>query len=345
VAPDNDVHRTRRVTLKDVAEHAGVSFKTVSRVINGEQSVSPELAVRVRGAVEELGYHPHVMASFLRRLDGRTRAIAVVLEDLANPFSSELHRAVADTAHENGLVVLAASSDENPVDEREALELFGGRQVDGIIFMPTNADHGWITARLPGTHVVAVDRPAAGLDADVVLSDNRAAAARATIHLARRGHERIAFLGDLRRIWTAEERFVGFREACATERIEPSFGHMRHDLHDSAAAERAVIEMLSDHDPPTAIFASQNLLMVGAVRALRRLALHWEIALVGFDDVVLSDLLEPAVTVVAQDARAMGKRAAELLLERLDDSGPDRRMHVIPTRLIPRGSGEIGPPG
>jgi LacI family transcriptional regulator len=345
VTPDNDVPRTRRVTLKDVAERAGVSFKTVSRVVNGETSVSPELAFRVRGAVEELGYHPHALASFLRRLDGRTRAIGVVLEDLANPFSSELHRAVVDTAHENGLVVLAASSDEDPVDEREALELFGGRQVDGMILMPTSADHGWIADRLPGTHVVAVDRPATGLDADAVLCNNREGAARATTHLARRGHERIAFLGDLRGIWTAEERFAGFRDACAAAGIEPAERHQRHDLHDTAAAEHAVIEMFTEADPPTAIFASQNLLMAGAVRALRRLALHWEVALVGFDDVLLADLLEPAITVVAQDPRALGKRAAELLLDRIDGTGPDERVHVLPTRLIPRGSGEIAPPG
>jgi LacI family transcriptional regulator, galactose operon repressor len=345
VALDNDVPRTRRVTLKDVAERAGVSFKTVSRVVNGEASVSPELAARVRGAVEELGYHPHALASFLRRLDGRTRALGVVLEDLANPFSSELHRAVVDTAHENGLVVLAASSDEDPVDERAALELFAARQVDGMILMPTNADHGWMGEQLPGTHVVAVDRPAVGLDADAVLSDNRAAAARATTHLARRGHERIAFLGDLRRIWTAQERFAGFEEACAAAGIEPAEGHIRRDLHDIRAAEHAIIEMLSEPDPPTAIFASQNLLTVGAVRALRRLALHWEIALIGFDDVVLAELLEPAISVVAQDPHAIGKRAAELLLERIDGSGPDEREHVLPTRLIPRGSGEIAPPG
>ena len=346
MASDNDVPRTRRrVTLKDVAERAGVSFKTVSRVVNGEASVSPELAVRVRGAVEELGYHPHALASFLRRLDGRTRAIGVVLEDLANPFSSEVHRAIVDTAHENGLVVLAASSDEDPADERDALELFGARQVDGLIVMPTSADHGWIAERLPGTRVVAVDRPAGGVDADAVLCDNRAGAARATTHLARRGHKRIAFLGDMRSIWTAEERFIGYRDACAAAGIEPLDGHQRHELHDSAAAERAVIEMFTETDPPSAIFASQNLLTVGAVRALRRLALHWEVALVGFDDVLLADLLEPAITVVVQDPRALGKRAAELLLERIDGIGPEERVHIVPTRLVPRGSGEIAPPG
>lgn len=345
MAADNDVTKVRRVTLKDVAERAGVSFKTVSRVVNGEETVSPDLAVRVRSVVEELGYRPHAMASFLRRLDGRTRTIGVVLEDLGNPFSSELHRAVGDVARLNGLVVLAASSDEDPSDEREALELFAARQVDGLILMPTSADHGWLAEQLAGTHVVAVDRPAGGLDADAVLCDNRDAAARATTHLVRRGHCRIAFLGGLSEVYTAAERYEGFRQAAAEAGLPPPDAHVRRDLRDSGSAEDAVIQLLTTSEPPTAIFAGQNMLTIGAIRALRRLGLQHETALVGFDDVLLADLLDPAVTVVAQDPGALGKRAAELLLERIDGSGPEERAHVVPTRLLPRGSGEIAPSG
>jgi LacI family transcriptional regulator len=330
--------------MRDVGERAGVSFKTVSRVVNGERSVSPRLAERVNAAIEELGYRPDAAASSLRRSDGRTRTIAAVLEDLANPFSSAVHRAVVDTAHARGVLVLSASSDEDPDDEREAFAAFTARRVDGVILMPTSADHRWIEEeRLNGTHVVMVDRPANGLVADVVVSDNRAGAARATAHLLRRGHRRIGFLGDLRTIYTASERLAGFRDAVADAGLPVDDAALRLDLRDSAGAQEAVIELLTGPAPPTAIFASQNLLTVGAVRGLRQLGLHREIALVGFDDVVLADMLEPGITVVAQDLATIGSTAAEQLLRRIDGDGSPAQMHVVPTRLLPRGSGEIAP--
>src|ERR1700749_4313326 len=122
----------RRVTLRHVAERAGVSFKTVSRVVNGEQGVSPELAARVRAAVDELGYRPDPRASGLRRLDRRTRTIAVVLEDLANPFSSELHRAVVDTARERDGLGLSAGADEAAAADRAVGSAFLGRHGDVV---------------------------------------------------------------------------------------------------------------------------------------------------------------------------------------------------------------------
>jgi LacI family transcriptional regulator len=330
--------------MRDVGERAGVSFKTVSRVVNGERSVSPQLAARVEAAIDELGYRPDAAASSLRRSDGRTRTIAAVLEDLANPFSSAVHRAVVDAAHTRGVLVLSASSDEDPDDEREAFAAFIARRVDGIILMPTSADHSWIEEERPnGTHVVMVDRPASGVEADVVVSDNRAGAARATSHLLRRGHRRIAFLGDLRTIYTASERVAGFRDALADAGVPADDAVVRLDLRDSAGAEATVIELLTGPTPPTAIFAGQNLLTVGAVRGLRQLGLHREVALVGFDDVVLADMLEPGITVVAQDLSTIGSTAAEQLLRRIDGDGSAVQLHVVPTRLLPRGSGEIPP--
>jgi LacI family transcriptional regulator len=331
--------------MRDVGERAGVSFKTVSRVVNGERSVSPQLAARVQAAIDELGYRPDQAASSLRRSDGRTRTIAAVLEDLANPFSSAVHRAVVDAAHARGVLVLSASSDEDPDDEREAFAAFVARRVDGIILMPTSADHSWIEEeRRNGTHVVMVDRPANGVEADVVVSDNRAGAARATAHLLRRGHRRIAFLGDLRTIYTASERVAGFRDALTDAGVPADdVAPIRLDLRDSAGAEATVIELLTGTAPPTAIFAGQNLLTVGAVRGLRQLGLHREVALVGFDDVVLADMLEPGITVVAQDLATIGSTAAEQLLLRIDGDGSPSQVHVVPTRLLPRGSGEIAP--
>jgi LacI family transcriptional regulator len=331
--------------MRDVGERAGVSFKTVSRVVNGEGGVSAELVERVLGAVAELGYRPDQAASSLRRSDGRTRTIAVVLEDLANPFSSALHRAVVDAARDRGVLVLAASSDEDPADEREAFAAFTARRVDGVILLPTSADHSWLDAeRTAGTAVVAVDRPAGDLDLDAVVSDNRKGALRATNHLIRRGHRRIAFLGDLRTIYTAGERLAGYREALGAAGLELDDALERFDLHHPDHAQAAVIELLTGPDAPTALFTSQNLITVGAVRALRQLERHRDVALIGFDDVVLADLLDPGITVVAQDAAAIGAAAADLLLARIDGDGGPTRRHVVATRLVPRGSGEIAGP-
>jgi LacI family transcriptional regulator len=304
----------KRPTMRDVGLRAGVSFKTVSRVVNGEGSVSADLAERVNAAIAELGYRPDNAASTLRRSDRRTRTLGVVLEDLANPFSSEVHRAVVDIARARGVLVLAASSDEDPDDERDG-----------------------------GPALVTVDRPAAGLDADAVLSDNRAGAVRATNHLLRRGHRRIGYLGDLHTIHTAAERHAGHLEALAVAGVEMDPALVRQDVRDSASAEATVIELLTGPAPPTAIFASQNLLTVGAVRALRGLDLHRRVALVGFDDVVLAELLEPGITVVAQDPGRMGAEAAELLLARIEGHAGPPRVREVPTRLIPRGSGELAP--
>jgi LacI family transcriptional regulator, galactose operon repressor len=331
--------------MREVGARAGVSIKTVSRVVNGEPTVAAELAARVRAAIDELDYRPDHAASSLRRSDGRSRTIAVVLEDLANPFSSALHRAVVDTARAQGILVLSASSDESPEDEREAVAAFTARRVDGVVLMPTSAEHGWIDDTLAaGASMVMVDRPA-GDRCDAVVSDNRASSARATNHLLRRGHRRIAFLGDLRDIYTASERRAGFEEALAAAGLPIDDALVRTDLRSSDTAQQAVIELLTGPNPPTALFPSQNLLTIGAVRALHQLGLHRDIALVGFDDIVLGDLLSPGVTVVAQDPTAIGRIAAKQVLARI--AGDDRppALHVVPTRLIPRGSGEIPAPG
>jgi LacI family transcriptional regulator len=330
--------------MRDVGARAGVSFKTVSRVVNGEPGVSPALAARVRDAVAELGYQRDLGASTLRRADRRTQTIATVLEDIGNPFSSGVLRAIVEAAAEHEVLVLAASSFEDMEQERSAVAAFATRRVDGLILMPTSGDHGWFAPELArGTHLVCVDRPAAGLAVDAVVADNRDGVARAVDHLVRRGHRRIAYLGDLARIYTAAERRRGYEEGLVAAGLTPDEALVRMDLGDSDAARDAVVDLLTARLHPTAVIAGQNLLTLGALRAMRRLELQRSVALVGFDDLESADLLDPGVTVVAQDPAAMGRAAVEELLARIgaDDTAP--RTRVIPTRLIPRGSGEIPP--
>lgn len=335
-----------RPTLRDVAALAGVGFKTVSRVVNGEPGVSPDTQRRVERAIAALGYQPNLTASNLRRSGGKTATVGLMLEDVANPFSSAVHRAISDVAVGRGVAVLAASLDEDAAREQATAEAFIRRRVDGLVIAPTGPDQSYLLKDVQaGLAAVFIDRPPAFLDADVVVATNHAGAREATEHLLTGGHRRIAFLGDLQAIATARDRYAGYQAALERAGIPVDPDLVRHDLHTREAAEAAVAAMLADSPEcrPTAIFAGQNLITIGAIRAMRAAGLERRIALVGFDDVELGDLLVPGLTVVAQDPVAIGTSAAELLFARLDgERGPSRRVEV-PTRLIARGSGEIAP--
>jgi LacI family transcriptional regulator len=341
---DNVVETARAPTMRDVAALAGVSLKTVSRVVNAEPGVSATLERQVREAIELLRYRPNVTASSLRRLDQKTRTIALLLEDVSNPFSSALHRAIEDVAVPRGTLVFAGSADEQPERARELLHAFVSRRVDGLIVVPVGSDPSlMLHERRFGRPIVFIDRPGSIAEADAVTSDNRDGARGAVRHLIEHGHRRIAFLGDASWIWTASERQVGYLEALSVEGIALDPRVVVLDVRTMDAAEQTVRDLLARPDPPTALFTAQNLITIGAVRALQQLGRQHEVAVVGFDDVLLADLLQPPVSVVAQAPAELGRAAAELLFERLaGDRSPPRHV-VVPTRLVARGSGEIPP--
>jgi LacI family transcriptional regulator len=337
--------RLPRPTMRDVAALADVSLKTVSRVINGETTVAPELAERVRRAAARLDYRPNLTASSLRRTDGKTRTVGLLLEDVSNPFSATLYRAVENVAAQRGVQVLAASLDEDPDRERELVMSLIARRVDGFIIVPAGNDQSYlVNERRAGTAFVFADRQPRHLAADSVVSDNRAGAAAAVAHLVAHGHRRIGFLGDLRSIPTAQERYLGYLDALATAGLPVEDGLIVRDLNTAEATEARTLEQLARADAPTALFTAQNLVTIGAIRALRRRGQQHQVAHVGFDDLVLADLLEPGVTVVAQDPAEIGRVAAECLFRRLDGDLDPPRDEIVRTRLIERGSGEIAPP-
>ncbi len=330
--------------MVDVAALAGVALKTVSRVVNAEPGVSPELEARVRRAIEQLNYRRDANAATLRRLGRKTQTIGLVLEDVANPFSSELHRAVEDAARGRGVLVFAGSCDEDPDRERELIGSFRERRVDGIIVVPASHDHAYLyEERRAGTALVFVDRPASHLDADSIVSDNVGGARQGVEHLLARGHRRIGFLGDLLSISTAEERLRGYMQALENGGVRADESVIRTELRASDAAARAIDEMLESREPPTAFFTGQNLLTIGGVRALHRRGREREIALIGFDDISLADMLNPAVSVVAQNPQAIGRTAADQLFRRLDGDTSPAVHKTVPVMLIARGSGEIRP--
>ena len=325
--------------MRDVASAAGVSLKTVSRVVNGEPRVDARTAARVRQAIAALGYRPNDVARSLRR-GVRLALIGLLIEDLANPFYAIVAKAVEEVARRCDHAVIMGSSGEDPERERELVGDLLERGVDGLLIVPAEADDvlGAPHLRL-GTRAVFLDRAPVGIDADAVVLDNTRGAREGVEHLIAHGHRRIGFVGDPLRIRTCQERLEGYRQALDGARLPYDGALVRLGTYRVDLAEAATRQLLSLADPPTAIFAQNNRNAIGVLRATRDLGA--EIAFVGFDDFELADMLPMPVTVVSHDPAEMARAGAELLFARLaGDSRPPQRI-VIPTRLVARGSGEI----
>jgi len=330
--------------MRDVAALAGVSFKTVSRVVNNEPGVSESLREKVERAALQLDYRHNFAASALRRNDGRTGVVGALLQDVANSFSASVLRSLEDVARERGVVVLAASLDEEADRERSLVADLATRRVDGLVLMPSTDRQDYLLAEhRAGLPVVFVDRSPRGIDADSVRVDNFAGAVIATKHLVANGHSRIAVLSDLLSIETASERVSGFKSAmkAAGLKLDPQL--TATSLRSAQAAEKCVAELVRASSPPTAIFACRNDISIGAIRALRAAGLSDRIALVGFDDFPMADLVAPALTVIRQNVSVIGSEVGRMLFERIDgESGAPRHVVLMPT-LVARGSGEIPP--
>ncbi|MFD0366822.1 LacI family DNA-binding transcriptional regulator [Streptomyces sp. NPDC059071] len=328
-----------RPTMKDVAARAGVGLKTVSRVVNGEPGVTPDTERRVQEAIDSLGFRRNDSARVLRK--GRTASVGLVLEDLADPFYGPLSRAVEEVARAHGALLINGSSAEDPDREQELALALCARRVDGLIVIPAGGDHRYLEPEIrAGVATVFVDRPAGRIDADTVLSDSFGGARAGVAHLIAHGHRRIGFIGDRPRIHTAAERLRGYRAAMDDAGLDVAEEWVSLGPTDPERVTAAAEAMLSGPEPVTALFAGNNRVTVTAVRVLA--GRERPVALVGFDDIELADLL--GITVIAQDAAALGRTAAERLFRRLDGIEEPPSTVVLGTRLIARGSGEIPPP-
>jgi LacI family transcriptional regulator len=327
--------------MRDVAVLAGVSLKTVSRVINDEPNVAESTAARVNAAIAELGFRRNDLARSLRH--GRSSAtLGLVIEDVANPFYSAITQAVESVARERGFMVIAGSCSEDPDLERELVQALLRRRVDALVLVPAAASHAWLAVE--ETPVVFLDRPPVGMEADAVLIDNTGGARAAVEHLLEHGHKRIACVADPEELFTAAARVEGYRAALADAGIEPDPRLVRTDVRDPEHSQEIVASLLAlpKKVRPTALFTGNNRHTVGALRALR--GSGREVALVGFDDFELADLLATPTTVVRHDSHRMGVEAARLAFARLDGADDPPRRVVLPTELVPRGSGEVPPP-
>jgi LacI family transcriptional regulator len=339
------VKGVRRPTLHDVAREAGVSARTVSRVLNDEPRISAETRQRVLDVVRRLGFRRNVMARNMR-VGARDAAVGLVIPDLANPFFGTVASGVEKAIRTRGFNLVIASSEEDPEREQSVVNTLLDRQIAALIIVPSaGGDYAYLRGeRRHGLPLVFLDRPPSKLAADAVLSANFDGAVRAVSHLITHGHRRIGFIGDNpTTLYTRKERFRGYRQALDTAGIALDQRLVEQGHHESDAAQ-AAMRLLAAEAPPTAIFAANNLACMGAVMALTR-AHRRDIAVVGFDDFTFADLFEPGITVVAQDAGLLGSTAAQLILARLDGDRSRARTMILTTTLTVRGSGELSPAG
>lgn len=337
-AARNQRGRRPQTTMNDLAVAAGVSLKTVSRVINGEPGVTPQTLQKVEAAIESLGYQRNDLAASLRSGVG-SNTIGLVIEDVANPFYARVAQAVEDIAREHASLLITTSAREDPARERELVSALLRRRVDALLIVPAGPDHRYIDRAGFLGHTVFLDRPPARADADTVLIDNAAGAQLAVSHLLRQGHQRVAIVGDTRALYTAGERMQGYTRALerAGLTLAPELISMGHSTWESAHAAVLHLLELPHSQRPSAIFAANNRCTIGAMHALQ--GDDRAVGLVGFDEFELADLL--GVTVVRTDPYRIGQVAAQLAFSRIDgDERPPQRV-MLPVDLIVRGSGEV----
>ncbi len=319
-------------TMRDVAHRAGVSAKTVSRVINNDRYVSADVRERVERAINELRYVPNMLAVTFRA--GRDAAIGISMPGVADPFFASIIEAVEREASKRDVAVILTSAGWEPSHEQRSLEAVLMRQVAGMIICPVGKDMSYLRPWRERTPLVFVDREPGRLTADAVVQDDLGGSRDGTRHLMSHGHRSIAFFGD--DTFTGLLRLRGWQEALAEADLPPN--HVHIGAHDVPSLTAALQKALAAHDPPTAIFSSNarfTIALISVLQALRRS----DIGLVGFGDFPTAAALKPAITVIHQDGDAMGRFAADRLFARLEN--PNRRLRrrtVLPVSLVTRTS-------
>lgn len=339
----NDGTRRRsRASMREVADRAGVAMSSVSRVLSGHPDVSPAMSARVLAAVKELDYQPDILAQSLRRRE--TLTVGFVVVDISNPLFAEIVTGVESTLHTNGYSMLLTNSLGDPVMEAAHIGLLSQRRVDGLVISVLDETHPETISRLRELDipVVVLDR---NLPADVpvsrVLSDHRSGMKAAVLHLLDLGHRRIALIGGTA-ARPALERRAGLEDAFALRGLPSSYLVDEGSFAVEHGAE-AMRRLLALPEPPTAVIAGGNQVMLGALRVVaeRKIVLGSQLSFVGCDDIPITDLFQPAVAVVRRDNYAMGRAAAELLLARMGDGALPTDV-VLPTAFVARPS--CGPP-
>ena len=328
--------------MSEVAQKAGVGTTTVSRAINGGQSVDPKTLARVQRAVKALGYMPNQAARVLK--GDRTRTIGFVIPSIADPFFSACAEAAQGIARANDSLLIVLTTQNDQKTELDAVNVLMRHRVDGFMIAPSDSNSETLRdlLRRISIPVIALDRPIARSAVPSVVADNFAGAQFATRHLIEHGYKRIACLAGEANLYTIQERIRGYREAIESAGLECVIDT---SISDHESAERVIGRMLAQSSPPDAIFTLKNSATISTFEVLQKhsVAIPHTVALLGYDDFQLAETVRPSISVIQQPIDAIGRVAAELLFERLLNSGEhagSTRAHQVQlkTRLIRRSS-------
>jgi LacI family transcriptional regulator len=319
-------------TIKDVARRAKVSLGTVSHVLGGRVPVSAELRERVDRAIRELDYHPNQNARNLK--SRRTGTLGMVISDITNPFFPLMVRGAEDAALKSGYLLTVIDTDDQLERERSVFSVLRVRQMEGVLVVvsPQSGPAGHLKNTLEaGVPVVCLDRVPAGVSIDSVVVDNLKGALMCMRHLIAMGHRRIAFLGGSPGLQTARDRLRGWRMGLEEAGIEAGPELLREGDFRMESGYRLAKDLCLGRRTPTALFASNGMMGLGALKAFEELGLRCpeDVALAVFDDVPAADVLRPHLTVVSQPAYQIGRRGAELLIGRLSGAIASKRPVVI----------------
>lgn len=304
-------------TIKDVAALAGISYTTVSHVLNKTRPVSEEVRLKVEAAIQSLDYVPSAVA---RSLKAKTTAtIGLLVPNSLNPYFAELARGIEDYCERNGYCVILCNSDDDPDKQRNYLRVLLEKRIDGLIVTSVGGDSG-LAQGLVGvrTPMVIVDRGLEGVDADLVRIDHQYGAYLATRHLLELGHRDIACVGGPANTSVTQMRLAGFHQALREAGVEVPAQRILESDFSSTGGYLAAAQLL-DGNPPSAIFATNDMMGIGVLRAAaeRNIRVPGELSVIGFDDILLSRYVYPALTTVGQSILQLGETAAELLLRRI----------------------------
>lgn len=327
-------------TIRDVAKRAGVAPITVSRVVNDSGYVSEKTRERVEAVIEELGYVPNMLGPSLRFK--QTMTLAVVITDITNPFWTTVTRGVEDVAQANGYSTILCNTDESETKQEQYMQMLLRRRIDGVLLVPASSKAEPIRMiQNQGIPVVLLDREVNGIDVDIVRADSEEGAYRLTQHLLSLGHRNIAMLTGPKDVSTAVDRVRGYQRALEDADIKRYIDQIYWGNFTQEAGYEMGRIVAGLTPRPTALFAANNFIAIGAIQALKEkeLRVPEDMALVTIDDIPPAYTLEPFLTAATQPAREMGQQGAQLLLERIreGDNRPCRQV-VLPTEMIIRTS-------
>lgn len=325
------------ITIYDVAEKAGVSISTVSKVLNNTGSIAEKTRQKVRKTMRELNYQPSVVASVKKRI----QTIGLLIPSIANPFMAEVARSIEDHAKKFGFSLIVCSTDNDLENEIEYISILKQKYVDGIIIATGLKDHKaireLINAEIP---IALLSRDIPSLAVDTVLVDDFLGGYEATQYLMSLGHRKIAMITESIDLSVVRARVRGYRQALEEAGVEYNESLVLLNNTTFEAGKHATRKLLELREPPTAIFASTEFLAIGAIKGARELGINIpkDLSVVGFDDTILSTVCEPPLTTMAQPIQEMGKKVVELLVEEIERSKETKQRIVLSPKLVIRES-------